>query len=79
LALQPQNHFRENVVTTFSLLEALRKGGNIDTFIFTSISTIYGEDSKPPTPEDYAPFKPISVYGASKLACEALVTSYDLS
>lgn len=29
-----------------------------------------------PTPEDYGPLIPISLYGASKLACEAFITSY---
>ena len=29
-----------------------------------------------PTPENYSPLEPVSVYGASKLACEALISSY---
>jgi len=29
-----------------------------------------------PTPENYAPLKPISLYGASKLASEALISAY---
>ena len=29
-----------------------------------------------PTPENYGPLKPISLYGASKLACEALISGY---
>jgi UDP-glucose 4-epimerase len=37
---------------------------------------VYGEAAKVPTPEDYAPLKPISIYGASKLAGEALITAY---
>ena len=44
--------------------------------IFTSTSAIYGEASLIPTPEDYGPLKPISMYGASKLACEALISGY---
>jgi UDP-glucose 4-epimerase len=43
---------------------------------FTSTSTVYGEASLIPTPENYGPLIPISLYGASKLACEALITSY---
>jgi UDP-glucose 4-epimerase len=43
---------------------------------FTSTSTVYGEASEVPTPEDYGPLLPISLYGASKLSCEALISSY---
>jgi len=43
---------------------------------FTSSSTVYGEVRKLPTPEDYGPLKPISVYGGAKLAAEALISGY---
>ena len=43
---------------------------------FTSTSTVYGEAATVPTPEDYGPLLPISLYGASKLSCEALISSY---
>jgi UDP-glucose 4-epimerase len=72
----PDIHFQQNIVTTHNLLEFLRKTGNSSTLIFTSTSTVYGEPTKMPTPEDYAPLKPISTYGASKLACEALISAY---
>lgn len=72
----PQVHFEENLVATFNLLEAMRKSKKAKTIVFTSTSTIYGEATKLPTPENYAPLIPISTYGASKLGCEALITSY---
>jgi len=72
----PKVHFEENIVTTFNLLEAIRQAKTPKTIVFTSTSTVYGEASQIPTPEDYAPLIPISTYGASKLACEALITSY---
>jgi UDP-glucose 4-epimerase len=72
----PKTHFEENILATFNLLEAVRKNGKPKTLIFTSTSTVYGEAKLIPTPEDYAPLIPISTYGASKLACEALITSY---
>lgn len=71
----PEAHFNQNVVATFNLLEASRKA-DVQTVCFTSTSTIYGEASKVPTPEDYAPLEPISMYGASKLACESIIMSY---
>jgi len=43
---------------------------------FTSTSTVYGEPSVIPVPEDYSPLKPISLYGATKLASEALIIGY---
>ena len=72
----PNVHFEQNVVANFNLLETVRKVGCVKTFVFASSSTVYGEAEEIPTPEDYAPLKPISVYGASKLASEALVTCY---
>jgi len=72
----PKTHFEENILATFNLLEAVRKSGKPKTLVFTSTSTVYGEAKLIPTPEDYAPLIPISTYGASKLACEALIASY---
>jgi len=72
----PKVHFEENIITTFNLLEAIRQAKTPKIIVFTSTSTIYGEASQIPTPEHYAPLIPISTYGASKLGCEALITSY---
>ncbi len=68
-------HMQQNVIATYNLLEAMRINGVRD-IVFTSTSTVYGEAEKIPTPEDYGPLIPISLYGASKLAAEALITSY---
>lgn len=68
-------HLDQNVLATYNLLEAMRKAG-VRRIAFTSTSTVYGEASVVPTPEDYGPLKPISLYGASKLSCEALISSY---
>lgn len=71
----PSIHFHENIEATFNMLEYARKTG-IRFFVFASSSTVYGDASKVPTPEDYGPLKPISLYGAAKLAAEGLVSSY---
>jgi len=68
-------HLDQNMLATYNLLEGMRKAG-IKRIAFTSTSTIYGEADVVPTPEDYGPLKPISLYGASKLSCEALISSY---
>jgi len=74
--INPSVHFDENLAATFSLLEAMRRSKLTKTLVFASTSTVYGEASVIPTPEDYAPLVPISLYGASKLGCEALACSY---
>jgi len=68
--------FFNNIVATRNLLECMRMSEICKKIIFTSTSAIYGEASLIPTPEDYGPLKPISMYGASKLACEALISGY---
>ncbi len=74
-AQNPGDIWSNNVVATYNLLEAMREN-KVRYLVFASSSTVYGEASKIPTPEDYAPLEPISIYGASKLACEALISGY---
>jgi len=69
----PEIHFRENVVATFNLLEAMRRG--VGELVFASSSSVYGEPENIPVDED-APVRPVSVYGASKAACESLIHAY---
>jgi UDP-glucose 4-epimerase len=71
----PEDHFRQNIEATYSLLEAVR-GSDVELLAFASSSTVYGDADALPTPEDYGPLKPISLYGASKLACEAMISAY---
>ena len=71
----PENPYRENIQNTFHLLENIRKS-DVESLVFASSSTVYGEPSVIPTPENYGPLIPISPYGSSKLAGEALVSSY---
>ena len=66
----PRTQFQENTAMTQHLIDAAI-AADVDQFVFTSSSTIYGE-APMPTPEDHAPLEPISAYGASKLACEGL-------
>ncbi len=74
-AVSPEGPVDNNILATFRVLEAMRTFG-IREIIFTSTSTVYGDAAVIPTPEDYTPLEPVSVYGASKLACEALVAAY---
>ena len=66
---------RQGTVATYNVLEAMRNTG-VKRISFSSSSAIYGEANVMPTPETYGPVKPISLYGASKLASEALITAW---
>jgi len=66
--------FEENTEMTYNVLDRMREVG-VDRLAFTSSSTVYGEAPRP-TPEDYGPLEPISVYGSAKLADEALVSTH---
>ncbi len=74
-AQSPELLYETNVLITYNLLEAMRKE-NVKYLVFTSSSTVYGDAKVIPTPEDYAPLEPISVYGGVKLAAEALISGY---
>ncbi|MGQ4555881.1 NAD-dependent epimerase/dehydratase family protein [Halobellus sp. GM3] len=71
---EPRRLFEENTEMTYNVLERMDHVG-VSEVAFTSSSTVYGEAPRP-TPEDYAPLEPISVYGASKLADEGLLSTY---
>jgi UDP-glucose 4-epimerase len=74
-ATQPDIDFWEGTYLTQNLLEAMRLGG-VRRLIYASGSGVYGDTGETAVTETYSPFRPISTYGASKLACEALICSY---
>lgn len=71
----PSKDLHQNTIATFNVLEAMRSHG-IKRIAFSSTGSVYGESNVIPTPED-APF-PIqtSLYAASKLAGEGLISAY---
>ncbi len=74
----PATNF-DDIKATYNVMEAMRSSMDKDQdkkIIFTSTSTVYGEAKRMPTGEDYGPLVPISLYGASKLACEAIISAY---
>lgn len=66
---------KQGTFATYNVLEAMRLNG-IKEIIFSSSSTVYGEAKIMPTPENYGPLFPISLYGASKLAGEGLISAF---
>ena len=72
---RPRRDLEQNTIATHNVLEAMRANG-ITRVAFSSTGSVYGEAAVIPTPED-APF-PVqtSLYAASKLAGEGLISAY---
>src|SRR6201985_3594788 len=67
----PLGYYRNNTMTTRSLLNAAVKCG-ISRFIFSSTAAVYGNPDQMPVPE-HAPTRPLSPYGSSKLMTEIML------
>jgi UDP-glucose 4-epimerase len=67
----PLGYYRNNTMTTRSLLNAAVKGG-VNRFIFSSTAAVYGNPDQVPVPE-HAPTRPASPYGSSKLMTEIML------
>lgn len=71
----PRRDIEQNVIATQNLLETMRKR-EIKRFLFSSTGSVYGDAEVTPTPEN-APFPAqTSLYGASKVAAEGLISAY---
>lgn len=73
--VDPTIDFWEGTYLTQNVLEAMRRGG-VGAITYASGSGVYGETGLVPVAETYAPMEPISTYGASKLAGEAMISAY---
>ena len=71
---QTRVDLEQNTIATWNVLEAVRIN-EIRHIAFASSATVYGEPDVFPTPETYAPLQ-TSLYGASKLAGEAIIQAY---
>jgi UDP-glucose 4-epimerase len=71
----PRKDLEQNTIATYNVLEAMRANG-VNKIAFSSTGSVYGEAKVIPTPES-CPF-PVqtSLYGASKLAGEGLISAY---
>lgn len=70
----PALYYRNNVIGTFNLLEAMRKYG-VDTFVFSSTAATYGIPRTAAIREDH-PQKPINPYGITKRMVEDMLQDY---
>ena len=66
---------RIGTIATYNVLEAMRVN-SIKEIVFSSSGTVFGETPPLPITEDYGPLLPISLYGASKLACEGMISAF---
>lgn len=71
---KPELYWQGNVVTTLTLLEAMRAAG-VGNLVFSSTAATYGEPETVPITEDM-PTRPTNPYGATKLAIDHAITSY---
>jgi UDP-glucose 4-epimerase len=70
----PRTDYVNTLLTTWSVLEAMRRHGT-GQIVFASSSAIYGE-AKGAIREDHGPLLPISHYGAAKLGSEGFISSF---
>lgn len=74
-ATEPAVDFDEGTLLTHNVIEAMRLNG-VGRILYASGSGIYGDLGELEIGEDHGPLTPISTYGASKLAGEALISAY---
>ncbi len=72
---EPAKYYRNNVVGTLTLLEAMA-AAKINKFVFSSTCATYGVPQQVPIPEDH-PQSPINPYGMTKLMVEKILADFD--
>ena len=73
----PGKYYRNNVVGTLALLEAM-VAASVNKFVFSSTCATYGVPNTIPIPEDH-PQNPINPYGATKLMVERILADFDVA
>lgn len=72
---QPEKYYRNNVVGTLTLLEAM-VAASVKQFVFSSTCATYGIPTIVPIPEDHSQ-NPINPYGMTKLVVEKILADFD--
>ena len=73
----PERYYRNNVVGSLNLLEAMRDAG-VPRLVFSSTCAVYGQPDEVPISEQ-APPRPTNAYGASKLAVDGMIGDFCLA
>jgi UDP-glucose 4-epimerase len=71
----PAIDFDQGTLITHHVVEAMRRTG-VPRIAYSSGSGVYGDLGELEASEDHGPLVPVSTYGASKLAGEALISAY---
>ena len=71
----PRKDLEQNAAATSNVLEAMRAHG-VSRIAFSSTGSVYGEPAVFPTPEDASFPVQTSLYGASKIAAEGMISAY---
>ena len=66
---------KAGTIASYNVLEAMRRH-EIKRLVFASSSTVYGDAGTNAVREDFGPLQPISLYGASKLGAEGLISAF---
>ena len=74
-ATEPAVDFDQGTLLTHHVVEAMRRA-EVRRILYASGSGVYGDLGELEPDEDHGPLVPVSTYGASKLAGEALISSY---
>ena len=74
---KPEKYFRNNVIGSLNLLEAMKDFG-VKKIIFSSSAAVYGQPRSIPVKED-AELSPTSPYGETKLIIEQMLRSFDVA
>lgn len=72
---QTRVDLEQNTIVTYNILDAMKLVG-VDNIVFSSTGSVYGEAKEFPTSEISAFPIQTSLYGASKLACEGMLSAY---
>jgi UDP-glucose 4-epimerase len=72
---EPAIDFWQGTYLTCNLIEAMRLN-QVPRMTYASGSGVYGDRGAEEVDESFGPLVPVSTYGASKLACEAMIAAY---
>src|SRR6266852_5468972 len=74
-AKQTDLDLKQTVLATFNVLEAMRQAG-VRKIVYPSGSGVYGDVGGTATSETFGPLLPVSMYGATKLSAEGLISAF---